>query len=73
MKWSWRVGTVAGIGLYVHGTFLLLVGWVGITHWLRGGSAVLRAQARYSVLDLAKRVLGDQAYQSVRGRILGIH
>jgi peptidoglycan/xylan/chitin deacetylase (PgdA/CDA1 family) len=39
--------------------------------WLRGGSALLRAQLRYSVLDLAKRVLGDDTYQSVRGRLLG--
>src|SRR6266700_4499316 len=28
MKWSWRLGSVAGIGLYVHATFLLLLAWV---------------------------------------------
>src|SRR5437667_9822988 len=39
MKWSWRLGTVAGIGLYVHATFLLLLAWVGVTYWLAGGSA----------------------------------
>ncbi len=39
MKWSWKLGTVAGIGLYVHGTFLLLLGWVGLSHWIAGGSA----------------------------------
>jgi peptidoglycan/xylan/chitin deacetylase (PgdA/CDA1 family) len=39
--------------------------------WVRGGSALLRAQVRYSVLDLAKRVLGNDTYQSVRGRLLG--
>ena len=39
MKWSWKLGTVAGIGLYVHGTFLLLLGWVGLSHWIEGGSA----------------------------------
>jgi Zn-dependent protease/CBS domain-containing protein len=25
MRWSWRIGTIAGIGLYVHATFLLLI------------------------------------------------
>jgi Zn-dependent protease len=39
MKWSWKLGTVAGIGLYVHATFFLLVAWVGVTYWLAGGSA----------------------------------
>ncbi|HYG22948.1 MAG TPA: site-2 protease family protein [Verrucomicrobiae bacterium] len=32
MKWSWRVATMAGIGIYVHVTFLLLIffaGWKG--------------------------------------------
>src|SRR5574341_2529690 len=38
MKWSWRLGRVAGIDLNVHATFLLLLGWVGVSHWLRGGA-----------------------------------
>ena len=37
MKWSWKVGTVAGIGLFVHATFFLLVAWVGISYWLAAG------------------------------------
>jgi Zn-dependent protease len=31
MKWSWRLFKVAGIGLYVHVTFLLLLLWIGLT------------------------------------------
>ncbi|HJQ19599.1 MAG TPA: site-2 protease family protein [Gemmatimonadaceae bacterium] len=30
MKWSWRLGRLAGIALYVHATFLLLLAWVAI-------------------------------------------
>lgn len=29
MRWSWRFATVAGIGVYVHVTFFLLLLWVG--------------------------------------------
>jgi Zn-dependent protease len=44
MKWSIRIGRLAGIDLYMHVTFLLLVGWVAFMYWRQGqsiGSAVL--------------------------------
>jgi len=34
MKWQWKLGRFAGIDVYVHATFLLLIGWVGYSHWL---------------------------------------
>ena len=34
MKWSWRIARIAGIDLYVHVTFLILVGWVALSHYL---------------------------------------
>jgi Zn-dependent protease/predicted transcriptional regulator len=36
MKWSWKLAQVAGIEIYVHATFLLLIGWVALSHWLEG-------------------------------------
>jgi Zn-dependent protease len=33
MKWQWKLGRFAGIDVYVHATFLLLIGWVGYSHW----------------------------------------
>src|SRR5512146_2399868 len=43
MKWQWKLGRFAGIDVYVHATFLLLIGWVGYSHWLehRSWSEVL--------------------------------
>jgi len=38
MKWSWRIGSVAGIAINVHGTFLLLLAWVAVMHLWQGGS-----------------------------------
>ncbi len=37
MGWSWRIGRIAGIDVYVHFTFLLLLVWVGIEHYLAHG------------------------------------
>ncbi len=34
MKWSWRIGRLAGIDVYLHATFLILLGWVGLSHYL---------------------------------------
>lgn len=39
--------------------------------WLRGGYGRLAAEARYALLDLAKRALGDGVYERVRRRLLG--
>ncbi len=38
MKWSFRVGAVLGIAVYLHGTFLLLLLFVLISEWSRSRS-----------------------------------
>jgi Zn-dependent protease len=35
MKWSWKIASVAHIGIYVHFTFPILLLWVGISRYLR--------------------------------------
>jgi Zn-dependent protease/predicted transcriptional regulator len=35
MKWQWKLGRFAGIDVFVHATFLLLIGWVGYSQWLQ--------------------------------------
>jgi Zn-dependent protease len=44
MRWSWKLGTFAGIGVYVHATFLILVAWLVLLEWNQGhrGGAVFR-------------------------------
>jgi Zn-dependent protease/CBS domain-containing protein len=36
MKWRWRLGEWLGIVVYMHATFLLLIGWVALSHFLAG-------------------------------------
>lgn len=37
MGWSWRLGRMAGIDIYVHPTFLILLAWVGLAHYMEHG------------------------------------
>jgi Zn-dependent protease len=39
-EWAWRIGRIAGIEIYVHATFVLLVGWVALSHLLYGQGAL---------------------------------
>lgn len=36
MKWSLKLGTYRGIPVYIHATFMLIIIWVGLSHWLQG-------------------------------------
>lgn len=35
MKASWKIATIAGIEIQLHFTFLILLGWVGLSHYLQ--------------------------------------
>lgn len=34
MGWSWKIGRIAGIDVYMHPTFLILLAWVGLAHYM---------------------------------------
>jgi len=36
MGWSWRIGRIAGIPVYLHGTFLALIAFLFVSDWSRG-------------------------------------
>lgn len=38
MKWSWKLIRLAGIDVYVHATFLLLIIWIGLGYWKLEGT-----------------------------------
>lgn len=35
MKWSWKIGRLAGIDVYLHFTFLILLGWIALSQYLQ--------------------------------------
>ena len=40
MKWSWKLTRLAGIDVYVHATFFILIVWIGLSYWQAEGSFV---------------------------------
>ena len=51
MKWSWRIGRIAGIDVHIHATFPLLFIWIALSG--AGGGATVRAIVATLVLTLA--------------------
>src|SRR4029434_10925103 len=38
MTWSWKLTRIAGIDLYLHATFVIVVAWIGLLHWSQSHS-----------------------------------
>ena len=72
MRWSWKVGAIAGIGLYVHATFLLIVGWVGLSSWSQDHSLAAALAAVIFVLALFACVVLHELGHALTARKFGI-
>ncbi len=72
MKWSWKLGRFAGIEVYVHATFLLLVGWVALTHWLEGRTLAAVLSGVGFILSLFACVVLHEYGHALTARKYGI-
>jgi len=72
MSWSWRLGKFAGIDVKVHATFLLLVGFVGLSYWLQAGSLESALQGVIFLLALFACVLLHEFGHALAARRYGI-
>jgi len=72
MKWSWKIGRLAGVELRIHATFLLLLGWVGASHWLRGQSLDSALAGVGFILALFACVLLHELGHALAARKYGI-
>jgi Zn-dependent protease len=72
MKWSWKIGTLAGIDLRIHATFLLLLAWVGAGHWLQGRSLEAMLAGVSFILALFACVLLHELGHALAARRYGI-
>jgi Zn-dependent protease/predicted transcriptional regulator len=72
MKWSWKLGEVAGIGVYMHITFLILIGWIALIHWIQGQSLIVALLGVAFILALFGCVLLHELGHALAAKKYGI-
>lgn len=72
MKWSLKIGEFAGIGVFVHATFLLLVAWVILTHAAAGASVAATMGGLIFVLTIFACVVLHEFGHALTAKRYGI-
>lgn len=72
MRWQWKIGTFAGIDVFVHATFLLLIGWVGYSHWLEHGTIAKVIEGILFILALFLCVVLHEYGHALTARRYGV-
>ena len=68
MSWSWKLGRIAGIDVYVHATFVMLLAWIAMLHWSQSRSLSAVASGVGYILALFGCVVAHEY-----GHISGSH
>jgi len=72
MSWSWRIGRIAGIDVYVHATFLLLLAWEALRHYQAHGDPAEALAGLVFVLVLFGIVVLHELGHALAARSYGI-
>ena len=72
MKWSWRLGRFAGIDVYMHATFLLLIGWIALSYWFQEQSLAATLAGVGFILVLFACVVLHEYGHALTARRFGI-
>ena len=72
MRWSWKLGRVAGIELRVHATFLLLLAYAALSYYRLSGSGAMAIRGVAFTLALFASVVLHEFGHALTGRRFGI-
>jgi Zn-dependent protease/predicted transcriptional regulator len=73
MRWSLKVGDLAGTAIYVHVTFFVLLAWIGVAGGLEKGSVAAAAEAVAFTTTLFACVVLHEFGHAFMARRFGIH
>ncbi|HMA19488.1 MAG TPA: site-2 protease family protein, partial [Gemmatimonadaceae bacterium] len=72
MKWSWRMGRVAGIDIHVHATFPLLFAWITVVMLRSGATASAIAGTLALILAVFALIVIHETAHALTARRYGI-
>lgn len=72
MRWSWRVGKIAGIDVHVHATFWLLLVWIGLLRYRTDGSIAAVVPELVFILSVFAIVVLHELGHALAARRYGI-
>jgi len=72
MKWSLKLGSVAGINVYMHWTFLLLIGWIFFSHLAAGNNVAMATRGAFFIVAVFGCVVLHELGHALAARRYGI-
>jgi Zn-dependent protease len=72
MRWSWRIGRLAGIGIYVHATFFLLILFILFVNWQQGKSLATALAGVFFILVIFGCIVLHELGHALAARHYGI-
>jgi Zn-dependent protease/predicted transcriptional regulator len=73
VRWSWKIGRIAGINLYMHATFLLLVVFVLFVYWTNGHNVAQAMIGLLFVLVIFGCIVFHELGHALTARRFGVH
>ncbi|MCU0784196.1 MAG: site-2 protease family protein [Verrucomicrobia bacterium] len=72
MKWSLRLGSIVGINVYMHWTFLLLIGWIFFSHLAQGHNVAMATRGAAFIMAIFGCVVLHELGHALAARRYGI-
>jgi Zn-dependent protease/CBS domain-containing protein len=72
MRWSWKIGRLAGINVYMHATFVLLILFILLVYWTEGHNVAMAVGGLVFVLAIFGCIVLHELGHALTARRYGI-